>query len=304
MHRTSLPRHCNDQSRMQSTAAHRSVVEILQRCRAVQRTSNLTTTSQVQGAIAETQKVVEEAKALGKLSNAEAQTLKAQVRSRVSTSFGTRHESAALRLYESITGTKVRGENDTRYTLRLDTPAESSMSRPSKRHQLDVEVVGYVDGIADHLVPDETAPDGDEWTTQPRVIEIKNRVGSGNRPPPFYDEVQCVAYMHMLGLDVCDLVEVYKEDGPSVGDGEAGAAAGSRIRVHTIPLHGPPAHHSRNWKATVDPRLREVGAGVQAARLDDHLRYRLLYSLACDNADAVWDILCEMIPSYSDIRPL
>lgn len=54
-------------------------MEILQRCRAVQRTSNLTTTSQVQGAIAETQKVVEEAKALGKLSNAEAQTLKAQV---------------------------------------------------------------------------------------------------------------------------------------------------------------------------------------------------------------------------------
>eukprot|EP00035_Acanthoeca_spectabilis_P011987 m.211716 g.211716 ORF g.211716 m.211716 type:complete len:175 (+) comp15496_c0_seq2:32-556(+) len=132
MHRTSLPRHCNDQSRMQSTAAHRSVVEILQRCRAVQRTSNLTTTSQVQGAIAETQKVVEEAKALGKLSNAEAQTLKAQVRSRVSTSFGTRHESAALRLYESITGTKV-GFLSSRYALWLTQLACADGIRSEER---------------------------------------------------------------------------------------------------------------------------------------------------------------------------
>eukprot|EP00035_Acanthoeca_spectabilis_P011986 m.211704 g.211704 ORF g.211704 m.211704 type:complete len:367 (+) comp15496_c0_seq1:195-1295(+) len=88
--------------------------------------------SQVQGAIAETQKVVEEAKALGKLSNAEAQTLKAQVRSRVSTSFGTRHESAALRLYESITGTKV-GFLSSRYALWLTQLACADGIRSEER---------------------------------------------------------------------------------------------------------------------------------------------------------------------------
>ena len=34
---------------------------------------------------------------------------------------------------------------------------------------------------------------------------------AGDRPPPFYDQIQCVCYMMMTGRTRCDLVEVFRD---------------------------------------------------------------------------------------------
>eukprot|EP00041_Stephanoeca_diplocostata_P008773 m.130537 g.130537 ORF g.130537 m.130537 type:complete len:737 (-) comp17471_c0_seq1:282-2492(-) len=94
--------------------------------------------------------------------------------------------------------------------------------------QYPIAIVGYIDGMCEHVVPKALAPRSpaacgvdagsavedsqDDLTLERTVVEIKNRVSQTAhlRPPPFYDLIQCVIYMKMTECTSCDLVEVFR----------------------------------------------------------------------------------------------
>ena len=207
---------------------------------------------------------------------------------------------AAPAKYERVTGASVTGNNDTRHVLALgaggDACAGAGASASAGGEAVGY-IVGYVDGLCDHL----DTSDDDDWKTVPSVVEIKNRVGlrAGDRPPPFYDQIQCVCYMMMTQRTRCDLVEVFRDaaaksaksakrprgadprpaqgtGAPTAGagagtDGTGGGGDGITIRVTAVNLEGPP-FHGDNWRQRIVPRCIEVCKTLQAVRADDGKR--------------------------------
>ena len=108
-------------------------------------------------------------------------------------------------------------------------------------------IVGYVDGLSDEI----DASDGENWTTVPVVVEVKNRVNAC-RAPPLHEQLQVFCYLRMTGRRVGHLVQRVRSD----------AAAG--CRVDRVALND----HAASWRDFCVPRLRALAEAVLALRAD------------------------------------
>jgi len=107
------------------------------------------------------------------------------------TGFGTRNETNAVKVYESITGNSVETLN--KYFHDDIFIIEEFEGEP------DIwSIGGKIDGIFDN-------PDGSKT-----VLEIKNRVKGLFKKLRDYEKVQCFAYMFMLNHKCVHLAECYK----------------------------------------------------------------------------------------------
>lgn len=196
----------------------------------------------------------------------------------------TGHEDAAVEAYERRTGWSVRGSNDERYTWEVLADHEDPTSAI-------FSLVGFVDGLCDQWAPVRGDGDGQDvggegdWELKEVVVEIKNRTGS-IRPPPLYDQIQCVSYMKMLGSRRCDLVEAFRDEVAS------GGPEAIDIRITPVMLEGPP-YHGEHWDQTIMPRLAAVARAIRGIREDNSERLQWLADVANEEEghEAVWSTM-------------
>ena len=174
----------------------------------------------------------------GNISLASADDLLSSISYEINTSFGLRHEEAAIIQWNKENpGWSVCECNEEKFvwTFLLDANGSGEFaavirrsvhpnrqnccseggnqrvkSKSTSASENDMlgnplfSIVGMVDGIA-YWKKERSLPQPEDDTA--KLLEIKTRVSGFKMPVPFYEQLQCVCYMMMLGYQSCDLVQ-------------------------------------------------------------------------------------------------
>ncbi|KDO21722.1 hypothetical protein SPRG_13138 [Saprolegnia parasitica CBS 223.65] len=129
---------------------------------------------------------------------------------------------------------------------------------------------GMVDGTTEVL----HIAENDEWSTEPIVVEVKNRMHRFRDPVPLYDCIQMAVYMKMLQVRQGDMVQCLHSDQTSI--------LVTRIQLEAYPLSSSAAtaclcqRRQDLWSSVLVPRLYAYADAVYTLRRNDLRRLAFL----------------------------
>ncbi|EQC28470.1 hypothetical protein SDRG_13798 [Saprolegnia diclina VS20] len=129
---------------------------------------------------------------------------------------------------------------------------------------------GMVDGTTEVLHIDEN----DEWSTEPIVVEVKNRMHRFRDPVPLYDCIQMAVYMKMLRVRQGDMVQCLHSDQTSI--------LVTRVQLGAYPLSSVApttcvCQRRRDlWSSVLVPRLYAYADAIYKLRRNDLRRLAFL----------------------------
>lgn len=102
----------------------------------------------------------------------------------------------------------------------VEQQQEDQPNNPPRKKVRDEDayfaISGAIDGLTEVLDCSDSNPDN--WKLETIVIEVKNRMHRIGASPPFYDQVQLVVYMQMLGCRHGELIEYLKTRSETISD--------------------------------------------------------------------------------------
>ncbi|KAF0718614.1 Aste57867_1584 [Aphanomyces stellatus] len=246
------------------------------------------------------QKHIENARKRKRLTADEAKLLQDGIASKVRQSVGKRNEQLAIEIYEARNGLRVHSTNDKFYFLLFPHPRQAkalassssqcacheakALERFIERVALDrkaatsneavatvnkshfFSICGMIDGTADMLVISDDNDD-DTWSTEPILVEVKNRMARFRDPVPLHDCIQMAVYMKMINVRHGDMVQcLHRNDETTIHI--------SRVSLDAYPLTAAAAPCACQcttdlWASLVVPRLYEYATLVYLFRTQD-----------------------------------
>jgi hypothetical protein len=185
-----------------------------------------------------------------KLTDSQVESMKKVLSSQVNTSFGTRKEHYAIKMYEQQTGNRVVGNNDKLYKVKIKIPTPDSARAQDLADNNEYFICGKVDGIVQKV---------DNGIIKKILIEVKNRKNRIFKNIPYYDQVQTITYMKMLGLNECDYIQCLN------------AARGTKINISRYQLN------DHLWKSVLE-RLTMYIKFIYSLRKNKDLRFTFVQS--------------------------
>lgn len=197
---------------------------------------------------------------------------------------------------------QVVGEDTTSDGVELQNVWTIDRSDEHSPRASPVVLMGMVDGVAQELVCDQIDEDdfdhdasSSSWKMQSVVVEVKHRMkerrSTSSREPPFYDIIQSVCYMLMLGTTSSDLVECFRS---KENDAD--------IEVHRVELNAGPHWHEQNFYREIAPRLYAVADVVKSLRVDDDTRQAFVTASPLEQWRRVFEWLPFVRPGHHHVH--